>query len=253
MPPASPASSQKRLKRGNSSGPGPPELMARPARRHAELAGIARGAQVGGAEHRHPVVLAVGIHHREAGEAGLGQLARRMAGRHVEEVGGELELARGAVRQNADLDRQLEVAPGMEEADLGGARHVAPEHAVRAVGDLVVQIVVDRLEQRRVGDGRLDVGLLCQRARHVAQHLERKGHRRPGVDRQGGGPARQERRRAHGKSGGEEGTSGRAQGHVGFLLWWRDRGAGAMLTGRRARLKPHVVRQPSGGAARVGR
>ena len=67
----------------------------------------------------------------------------------------------------------------MEEPHLRRARHVAPERRVLAVGDLVVQVVVDRLEQSLVADRRRRIGLSAP-ARAPGRAACRTRRRSPG-------------------------------------------------------------------------
>jgi hypothetical protein len=183
--------------------PRPARIDREPAGREPELPRVAGGAPVGGAEHRHPVVLRVGVHHPEAGEARARQPPRRMPVGHVEERGGEQDLPRRAVLDDVDLDRLLEVAPRMEEPHLRRPGHVAPERRLLAVADLVVQVVVDALQQRGLRHHRRGVGQGRQAPRRRLQVVERERRRRPQLDPGREAAARQERQRPRGQPRGD--------------------------------------------------
>ena len=181
LPSSGVRSSQNWVKRGNSSRPGHGGVDREAARRQAVLVERAGSAEVGGALIRQPVGLqAVAVHHAKAGKAEIvRQLSVQPGLAEGEVVGGVENLARLAVRDLVQPDRQLGVPPEMEE--LHGERRAAvrPKRPLRLEADLLERVVVDRLQDVGMADHRLLVGLIGERLGLSPQPFEVERPGRP--------------------------------------------------------------------------
>ena len=128
------------------------------------------------------------VHHAKAGEAEIArQLPVQPGLAEAEEVGGVQDLARLAVRDLVQPDRQLGVTPEMEELHRERRAAVLPKRPLRPEADLLKRIVVDRLQDVRVADHRLLVGLLGQTSGLRLQPFEVERLSRPEGDLSGPG------------------------------------------------------------------
>jgi hypothetical protein len=130
------------------------------------------------------------VHHAKAGKAEVARQRLVQPGlAEVEVVGGVEDLARLAVCDLVQPDRRLEEAPEMEELHRERTAAVLPQRPIRPEPDLLIGVVVDRLQDVRMADHRLLIRLLRERFGLSLQPVEVERLGRPEVDlcRPGGG------------------------------------------------------------------